>query len=103
MRNPTKRGPMILVTGATGGVGRHFVSGLLAEGFTVRAMSRDPDTARLPPGGDVVRGDLADAASLAAALAGVESVFLLWPFFNAEGAGAVVDAKRRNTGAGRTC
>ena len=31
---------MILVTGATGKIGRHVVAGLLAEGVPVRALTR---------------------------------------------------------------
>lgn len=58
---------MILVTGATGNVGRHVVSDLLAAGEKVRAVSRRPGHG-LPPGVDVVRGDLSDPATLRAAL-----------------------------------
>lgn len=83
---------MILVIGASGAVGRHVVSQLLARGADVRALVRKPQATELPAGTEVVRGDLADPASLDAALAGVESVFLLWPFFSADGAYAVVDA-----------
>jgi uncharacterized protein YbjT (DUF2867 family) len=36
---------VILVTGATGKVGRHLVAGLLAEGAPVRALTRNPDAA----------------------------------------------------------
>ncbi|MET9374325.1 NAD(P)H-binding protein [Streptomyces sp. NPDC002992] len=66
----------VLVTGATGNVGRHVVTGLLAAGVRVRAMTRAPEKAALPAGVEVVRGDLADPASLDAALAGVDRVYL---------------------------
>ncbi len=70
---------VILVTGATGNVGRHVVSQLAASGADVRALTRNPDAAKLPAGVDVVRGDLLQPATVAASLGGVESVFLLWP------------------------
>jgi uncharacterized protein YbjT (DUF2867 family) len=75
---------MILVTGATGNVGRHVVAGLLGTGAAVRALTRDPDSARRPGGVEVVRGDLSAPDTLAEGLDGVESVFLVWPFFTAE-------------------
>jgi uncharacterized protein YbjT (DUF2867 family) len=40
---------MILVTGATGKVGRHLVTRLIAEGVPVRGLTRSPGTAVLPP------------------------------------------------------
>ena len=80
----------ILVTGATGRVGRHVVQGLLEEGATVRALVRNPQTARLPEPVEVVRGDLYDPAAVERAAAGVDAVFLLWPSFSAEGAEAAV-------------
>lgn len=86
----TQRG-IVLVTGATGNVGRRLVPHLLAAGADVRALVRNPDTANLPDGVDVARGDLMDADSLVAALDGVESVFLLWPKLTADGASAVVE------------
>ncbi|MBH5335278.1 NAD(P)H-binding protein [Streptomyces pactum] len=50
---------MIVVTGATGNVGRYLVAELLAAGVKVCAVSRDPAGARLPAGVQVVRpGDL---------------------------------------------
>jgi uncharacterized protein YbjT (DUF2867 family) len=48
----------ILVTGATGRVGRQVVSQLLTTDVRVRALTRNPDAAGLPPEVEVVRGDL---------------------------------------------
>lgn len=66
----------ILVTGATGNVGRHVVDGLIRAGESVRAMTRAPETAGFPDGVEVVRGDLARRESLKAALEGVDRVHL---------------------------
>ncbi|MEV0901663.1 NAD(P)H-binding protein [Actinoplanes sp. NPDC049802] len=67
----------ILVTGATGNVGRMVVDELLAHGATdVRALTVDPDRAALPPGVEVARGFLGRLTTLPAALEGVEKVFL---------------------------
>jgi uncharacterized protein YbjT (DUF2867 family) len=81
---------VIFVIGATGKVGRHVVSGLLERDVQVRALARDADAAGLPGGVDVVSGDLADPQGLAEHLNGVEAVFLVWPFFGADGADEVV-------------
>jgi len=82
----------ILVTGATGKVGRHVVSGLLERGAGVRALTRRPESADLPAGAEVVAGDLSEGQRLARHLDGVEAVFLLWPFFTDDGIGDAVDA-----------
>jgi uncharacterized protein YbjT (DUF2867 family) len=68
----------ILVTGATGSVGRQVVSQLLATDARVRALTRNPDAAGLPPEVEVVRGDLTVPAALDGCLDGVEVVFLVW-------------------------
>ena len=68
----------ILVTGATGNVGRQVVSQLAAAGAQVRAMSRNPDTAGLPAQVEVVRGDLTAPETLDACLEDIDSVFLVW-------------------------
>lgn len=81
----SKEKNMILVTGATGNVGRHVVSQLLHTGAAVRALTRNPDSAGLPSGVEVVRGDLSDPNTLEACLKGVDAVFLVWPFLTAEG------------------
>ncbi|MEJ2852178.1 MULTISPECIES: SDR family oxidoreductase [unclassified Saccharothrix] len=67
----------VLVTGATGTVGRHLVDQLLAAGHRVRALTRDPDRADLPAGVEVVRGDTTDAESLRAAFTGVTAAHLI--------------------------
>jgi uncharacterized protein YbjT (DUF2867 family) len=68
---------MILVTGATGNVGRHVVRQLVEAGERVRAVTRDPARAELPDGADVVRGDLLDPSTYGAMFAGVTRVHLL--------------------------
>ncbi|HEY1174613.1 MAG TPA: NAD(P)H-binding protein, partial [Phytomonospora sp.] len=56
----------VLVTGATGTVGREVVRQLVAAGVPTRALVRDPARAGLP-GAEVVTGDLTEPATLAAA------------------------------------
>ncbi|WP_026411532.1 NAD(P)H-binding protein [Actinomadura oligospora] len=69
---------MILVTGATGTVGRELVSVLAARGERVRAITRDPAKAEnLPDGVEVVRADFTDPGSLLDAAKGSGAVFML--------------------------
>jgi uncharacterized protein YbjT (DUF2867 family) len=68
----------VLVTGATGRVGRLVVDRLLAEGVPVRALTHRPEAARLPAAAEVVSGDLTVPESIDAALQGVDAVFLVW-------------------------
>lgn len=67
----------VLVTGATGNVGRPLVEQLLAAGHRVRALTRDPARAGLPEGTQVVAGNLADSATLEAAFDGVTAAHLI--------------------------
>jgi uncharacterized protein YbjT (DUF2867 family) len=67
----------ILVTGATGNIGRNVVEQLLRRGAEVRALVRDPAKAGLPAGVEVVQGDLLDVDALRAAMADVSTLFLL--------------------------
>lgn len=67
---------MILITGATGKVGRHLVTGLLEEGAPVRALTRGSRDPGLPDGTEIVRWDPGQPATLAAALAGATAVFI---------------------------
>jgi uncharacterized protein YbjT (DUF2867 family) len=68
---------MILVTGASGTIGRHVVQLLQQGGHRARAMIRARPGRAVPPGVDVVRADFGDPASLRRAVAGVRVVFLL--------------------------
>jgi uncharacterized protein YbjT (DUF2867 family) len=67
---------MIVVIGATGTIGRHLVELLHAEATPLRAISRDPGAAALPPGVEVVAGDPARPPSMAPLLDGATAVFL---------------------------
>ncbi|MFG2981305.1 NmrA family NAD(P)-binding protein [Streptomyces sp. NPDC048258] len=68
----------VVVTGATGNVGRHVVSELGRRGIPHRALTRNLEraTAVLGPGADLGQGDFTDRDSLRAAFAGAEQAFL---------------------------
>ncbi|MEV5720618.1 NAD(P)H-binding protein [Amycolatopsis mediterranei] len=79
----------VLVTGATGHTGRHVVAGLRAAGVDTRVLVRDP--LKAPDGVEAVRGDITAPAGAAA---GVDAVYLLWPFFSADGIEQAVESFR---------
>lgn len=66
----------VLVVGASGAVGSAVVAGLLERGVEVRASSRTPERLGLPKQVRVFAADLNEPASFAAALDGVDRVFL---------------------------
>jgi uncharacterized protein YbjT (DUF2867 family) len=70
--------PRILVTGATGQIGRVVVAQLSAAGVPVRALSRNPQTVGFPAAIEVVSGDLSAPETLDDALDDVGAVFLVW-------------------------
>ncbi|WP_437561318.1 NmrA/HSCARG family protein [Sorangium sp. So ce542] len=67
----------ILVTGATGTVGRQVVEQLAKRGAGVRALVRDPAKASFAEGVAVAQGDLLDVDALRSAFSGVSTLFLL--------------------------
>ncbi|MBP2551881.1 uncharacterized protein YbjT (DUF2867 family) [Neorhizobium galegae] len=67
----------ILVTGATGRVGRHVVDQLIARHADVRVLVRDPAKANFASSVEVVQGDMLDIEALRRAFTGVRTLFLL--------------------------
>ncbi|MFK0256387.1 NAD(P)H-binding protein [Streptomyces sp. NPDC090445] len=89
---------MILVTGATGTIGRALVEELRSHGAgPVRALTRDAARASFPEGVETVRGDLADAGSVKPALEGVRSLFFI-PGLGEPGSDAEVLGAAREAG-----
>ncbi|MFJ8912645.1 SDR family oxidoreductase [Amycolatopsis sp. NPDC102389] len=66
---------MIVVTGATGNIGKPLTQALAEAGEQVTSVSRHAAVA--PPGGRHVVADLADPAGLERTLAGAKALFLL--------------------------
>lgn len=68
---------MIVVTGATGNVGRALVAQLAADQVPVRALTRDPARARVPAGAEVARfAGPGEPAAMAAQFEGATALFL---------------------------
>lgn len=85
----------ILVTGATGNIGRMVVQHLVeAGGATVRALTVDPERVALPAGVEVAVGSVRRPDTLPAALEGVDRVYL------APAPGTVVEVMARIRDAG---
>ncbi|MCU0836776.1 MAG: NAD-dependent epimerase/dehydratase family protein [Chromatiaceae bacterium] len=89
------RGTSVLVTGATGKVGRRLVGALMAEQARVTILTRHPEqTLDLWPGAPVIcrQADLTHASSLGAALDGIECVFHLASYSPAASDGDIYEA-----------
>jgi dihydroflavonol-4-reductase len=100
-------GPLVLVTGGTGFIGRHLCRRFLAEGCRVRVLCRAAAPNDLAGAVEVAPGDVTRPASLSAAFAGAETVFHLasslgatpcgpqeFSAVNAEGTRHVLEAAR---------
>ncbi|MCX5767243.1 MAG: SDR family oxidoreductase [Gemmatimonadetes bacterium] len=73
------RSTHVLVTGATGYIGGRLVPRLLAKGYAVRCVARDPSRleGRSWSGVEIVAGDLSDAEATRHALAGIDTAYYL--------------------------
>ena len=69
----------VLLTGASGYVGGRLLPLLVEDGWRVTCLARQPGNlqAQVPAGVEVVAGDVLDAASLPAAMQGVEAAYYL--------------------------
>jgi len=85
----------VLLTGATGYVGGRLLAALEARGRRVRCLARRPENllGRVAATTEVVRGDVLDEASLAAALSGVDTAIYLVHAMGS--AGSFVEQDRR--------
>jgi len=76
--HPKKESSMILITGASGTVGRAVLEEVRKTGKPFRAMYRSSEDARkAPPGVSTVLADFADRNSLRQVLPGVDAVYLV--------------------------
>lgn len=66
----------ILITGATGFIGRRLTQRLLDDGFSVRCMVHRTSVA-MADGAEIVQGDMLEPASLLKALAGIDAAYYL--------------------------
>src|SRR5882762_9236357 len=89
----------VLVTGATGTIGRDVARRLSEKGASVRAGVRDQAKARKQLGADIALApfDFENKKTFSGALEGVEKVFLLPPLLSnqLEVANAFIDAAKR--------
>jgi uncharacterized protein YbjT (DUF2867 family) len=87
---------MILVTGATGKIGRAVVDILNQKRIGVRAIVRDPGRAAMPPEVEVVVSDYSDLRTVVAAAKGADDLFLMAPVpFLADYAAKMAEVAKR--------
>ena len=67
----------ILVTGATGNIGKFLVDKLVEDGHSVKAFTRNPEKANLKSNIEICKGDLTNKDEIFQALTGVDKAFLL--------------------------
>lgn len=87
----------VLVTGGAGFVGANLVRELLDRGYQVRAFDRSPSP--LPPHEwlEILQGDICDTDTVAAAVAGVDTIFHTAAIIDLMGGGSVTEAYRKRS------
>jgi uncharacterized protein YbjT (DUF2867 family) len=83
----------VLLIGGTGRSGIRTALQLVQQGHALTALVRDPDKARalLPPGTQLVRGDVSDVGSLRQPLANVDSVVIILPLTEGKRSGFIAE------------
>src|SRR4051812_7268463 len=103
MSVPPEDGP-VLVTGATGPHGRAVAEALVAAGRRVRALTRDPTSARARQlgelGAELVTGDLLDGQSLLSAISGAAVIYAVTTPFAGGPEGEIEQGERLLAAAG---
>jgi 3beta-hydroxy-Delta5-steroid dehydrogenase / steroid Delta-isomerase len=87
----------VLVTGGSGFVGANLVTELLDRGHEVRSFDRAPSPLPDHPKLEVLEGDICDADTVAAAVAGVDTVFHTAAIIDLTGGGAVSQENRKRS------
>lgn len=87
----------VLVTGGSGFVGANLVTELLERGHHVRSFDRAPSPLPAHPRLEVLEGDICDVETVAAAVAGVDTVFHTAAIIDLTGGGAVSRESRERS------
>ncbi|MCV7301612.1 NAD-dependent epimerase/dehydratase family protein [Mycobacterium barrassiae] len=87
----------VLVTGGSGFVGANLVTELLERGHEVRSFDRAPSPLPAHPRLDVLEGDICDPETVAAAVAGVDTVFHTAAIIDLMGGASVTEEYRQRS------
>jgi 3beta-hydroxy-Delta5-steroid dehydrogenase / steroid Delta-isomerase len=95
--SPTTELGRILVTGGSGFVGANLVTTLLDRGYQVRSFDRAPSPLPAHAGLEVLRGDICDPDTVAAAVDGIDTVFHTAAVIELLGGASVTDEYRQRS------
>src|SRR4029079_3197177 len=87
----------VLVTGGSGFVGANLVTELLERGHEVRSFDRAPSPLPAHPRLQVLEGDICDPETVAAAVAGIDTVFHTAAIIDLMGGASVTEEYRKRS------